>query len=264
MDTPLDAVRFLAGSQNRVRVLERLRDSPASRDELVEEMGVSRPTLSRTLAGLEDRGWITRRGADCEITPLGAFFVDAFATLLEAARTAEKLRGVEPWLPTEEIGVGLGRFEDAAVTSVTPADPTAPIRRAAALARAADDVRCLTNSFVPPIAAVLQERTVHGGQTVVAVITDGVVRTIESDPEISRATRDAIEAGAAFYRLDDHHPYNAAVVDGTTVALAAVDDEGIVRGLVETDDAAIRSWVDATIERHRQAASSIEPDTFTV
>ena len=62
MDTALDDIAFLANSDNRVAVFERLVDGSRHRDELTDQVDASRVTIARILRELEAREWITRSG----------------------------------------------------------------------------------------------------------------------------------------------------------------------------------------------------------
>jgi predicted transcriptional regulator len=260
---PLDLIEFLAASENRVRVLEHLYETPADRKELHDRTGISRPTLSRTLRAMEHRGWITQNGSACEITPLGAYFFDAFTDLLEAAETADKLRTIERWLPTDEMDFDLDHFHDATITPLNPADPTVLFQMMAQMTRDADHIRFLSTYFVPQVAEVLREETVNGEQTVEAVITDRVVQTIQATPEMTRLVSETIEAGASFYRFDGSLPTSMTVIDKTTAGIVVVDDEGVQRAIVKSNDDAIRTWVDSTIDDYRQEADPLTADRFT-
>lgn len=261
---PLDLIEFLADSENRVRVLEHLYETPADRKELHDRTGISRPTLSRTLTAMEDKGWITQNGSACEITPLGAYFFDAFTDVLKAAETADKLRTIERWLPTDEMHFDFDHFHDATITPLNPDDPTILFQMMTQMTRDANHIRFLSISFVPQVAEVLWEETVHGDQTVEAVITDRVVRTIRATPEMARLVSETIEAGALFYCFDGSLPTSMTVIDKTTAGIVVVDDEGVQRAIVKSNDDAIRTWVDSTIDDYRQAADPLTVDHFTL
>lgn len=71
-DSAPEPLAFLVGSWNRFGVLSALATRPRTRDDLVELTETSRPTLSRILSDLTDRGWIVRRNDEYEATPKGA------------------------------------------------------------------------------------------------------------------------------------------------------------------------------------------------
>lgn len=264
MDAPLNDVEFLAASENRVRVLTYLRDAAADRREIHEETDISRSTLSRCISGLEDRGWIRQSGSECEITPLGRFFIDEFVNLLEMAEAVQNLRDLETMPVIDEMDVDPRRLCDANVELVSHDDPTAPMRRAKQLVRNASRVSLATERVEGLMLGVLWDRTVHGDLTVVAVVTDEVVATIRDNAEMARMAREMVDTERAeFLRFAGSVPHIVALVDDTWGCLLVRDDEGVVRGELDTDDAAFRSWVAATIESYRAAATPVAADVFT-
>ena len=265
MSIPLDDIEFLAASENRVRVLTYLRETAASRQELHEGTGVSRSTLSRCLSGLQERGWITQSGSRCEITPLGKCFVDEFTELLRMAEGIRTLRDLETSLPIAEMDIDPRHFADATVAVVTRADPTAPVRRVKRLIRRADHVRLTTSLFEGPLVEVLWDQTVHGDLTALVVVSDGVIETVRDNAEMARMLRETLRTEQVeFLRSDGAVPHIVVLVDDSRGCVLVRDDDGVVRGELDTDDAAFRSWVASTIEEQRQGATPVPTDTFTV
>ena len=113
MSEPLDRIQYLVASKNRVRVLEYLSETPADRDELSEQLGIPRSTLSRVLTGLEEQNWISQHGTDCNSTPLGALLADELTSLSEAVEAMQHLEHVIDYLPMDEIDFELSRLRDA-------------------------------------------------------------------------------------------------------------------------------------------------------
>lgn len=60
MSEPFTQIEYLVASKNRVEVLEQLSEAPADREELSEQLKISRSTLSRVLTGLEEQNWISQ------------------------------------------------------------------------------------------------------------------------------------------------------------------------------------------------------------
>jgi len=264
MSGPFDQIQFLAASKNRVQVLEYLSEAPADREELNEQTGISRPTLSRVLTGLEDQHWISQRGSECEITPLGELLADEFESLVESVETMQRLDGVIEYLPTDEFDFELTRLRDATITRPTRTDPGAPLRRAGELVDGADEFRFLTNTVVSPLAETLREQTVRGELTVVGVITDELLDVVGGSPEFGELTRETIESGhAEFYRYGGAVSQTLGLADGTTAAITQVDEDGYQRAQIETDDERVRSWVASTIEEARRESEPIPAEAFT-
>ena len=214
MSDPLDQIQYLVASKYRVQVLEYLSESPADREELSEQLGIPRSTLSRVLTGLEEQNWISQHGPDCESTTLGAFLAGEFTSLMEAVETMQQLEDVIDYLPMDEIDFELIRLRDARVTTPTQTDPGAPLRRARELLHEADEFRFLTNTVVSPLAETLQEQTIQGDLTIMGVITKELLDSVSDSPTFREPTRDMIESGRAeFYRYDGTVSQTLGVAD---------------------------------------------------
>ncbi|MEF8825549.1 MAG: helix-turn-helix domain-containing protein [Halapricum sp.] len=263
MSDPLDPIQYLAASKNRVQVLEYLRDSLADREELSEQLGISRSTLSRVLTGLEERNWISQHGPACQITPVGAFLADEFRSLIEAAETMQKLEDVIDYLPMDEIDFELHRLRDASITTPSETDPEASIRRAREVIRESGEMHFLTNTVVSSLAETLREQSIEGELTIVAVITEELLKSLSDSPEFGKLTREMIESGnAEFYCYDGTVSPTLAVADGTTALITQIERDGRQRAQIETDDPQVCSWVTSTIETYRRKSEPISVGTL--
>lgn len=170
----------------------------------------------------------------------------------------------DPTYWPSDAGVDLADLDDATMWTPTRTDPTLNIRRATKLAREADELRFLTAVALHPVSEALRERTVGGEQTVTGVFTVDLFETIRAVADLADLTRDAIESGnASFYRYDGPVPVCVALVDGRLALVVQSDDEGRVRGHVETENEAVRSWVSTTIEEHRRESELLPADALT-
>jgi predicted transcriptional regulator len=82
MNSPLDTIEYLARSDHRVEVLDAIRTTPRTREEIRDLTDASRVTAGRIIADLEDRGWIVRRGTEYEATTSGRFVAREFSRLM--------------------------------------------------------------------------------------------------------------------------------------------------------------------------------------
>jgi predicted transcriptional regulator len=263
MSDPLDQIQYLVASKNRVRVLEYVSETPADREELSEQLGIPRSTLSRVLTGLEEQSWISQHGPDCESTTLGAFLVEEFSSLMDAVETMQQLEDVIDYLPMDEIDFELSRLRDARITTPTQTDPGVPLRRARELLHEADEFRFLTNTVVSPLAETLHEQTIQGDLTIVGVITGELLDAVSDSPAFREPTRDMIESGSAeFYRYDGTVSQTLGVADETRAAITQIDRNGHQRAQIETDDQHVCSWVMSVIEEHRRQSEQISASTL--
>jgi predicted transcriptional regulator len=258
--SPLDAVGFLARSENRVRALSTLADRPCDRTELAAAVGVSRVTAQRILDEFVRRGWATEAGRTYRATEIGGIVSESFASLLDTMEATERLAAVEPWLP-ETFDVDLRRLTDARVTLPAPGDPLRPVRRATELMRAADAVRGLGTGITPDALRANRDAVVDGGQSFEVVFSGGVLDVVAADVRMAGWMREMLDAGATVYR---HHTVDLLLgeFDGEVVALGVADDSGVPRGVIETADADCRRWFEATFARYRDEADPVERGTF--
>ena len=260
---PLAEVKYLANSPHRVAVLGTLARSPATRSEIREATGVSQATLSRLLAGFHARGWIEVRDRTYRLTPYGRELSAGITELVGCVDRNRWLHRIAEWLPIEEMGLDLERFGDASVTVPTPVDPTAPMRRATELIESADDVRTLSSGLAPPVIQANWECVVHGTQRVESVRTSEMVRMIGENPRYRTWIRETRESGrATLYCYDTTPPYNLAVLEGSRVFFGAVDADGNILALVETDDESVLAWATATIDAFREESVPLSVEDF--
>ena len=93
MSAPLDDIRFLADSGNRVQAVEALAEKPRTRPELRDTTGASAATISRMLRAFGSRGWVYRDGSRYALTPLGTYVASTFGELHDRMTTAHNLTG---------------------------------------------------------------------------------------------------------------------------------------------------------------------------
>ena len=121
-----DTARFLADSPDRLALLERLRDAPASPSALVADLDPARRSIQRNLAAFESRGWVDHCGDGYRLTAAGDAVADAHAAYLDQLRRIDDstplLTHLDPaHAPEPELLV------DADLVVASEADPQAPI-----------------------------------------------------------------------------------------------------------------------------------------
>jgi predicted transcriptional regulator len=252
-------IEFLAGSPNRAAVLEALVDTPRDRHDLAEHVGVSRVTIGRILKDLVTRGWVASDGSRYWATPIGEVVATEFGALLDTMETMRKLSAVMEWLPPD-LDIDFRRFADARITLPTWSDSVAPIRRAARLAEEATFLRVAGSGIAPDVIEGIHDAAVDGGE-VTFVTTDAAFELVDSSPQMQGWLLEAMEARAALYRHPGF-PYLIALCDEVAI-IGVNDDAGVPRGLVESDDLAVRDWVLSTVERCRDEAERLDRSAFT-
>lgn len=263
MGSSIELVSFLARSENRIEALLALESGPATRSELQRSTGIPRATLSRILADFRDRDLADRDGHDFSITPLGTLLAAELRSLSESIDVGVELQRLDPWLPLSEIGVDVRDLTDATVTLPSTVDPLAPVRRTAEVVAASERVRGLCNNVVPEILRTLRRAVVEDGLLVDVTVTADAFDAVTADPAVREVVRDLVGSGRVDIAVyDGGLPILAIDADGT-VLLEVADDEGTIRGVVETEDEVIRSWFASSYWSYRRGAEHVVPELLT-
>lgn len=251
MNTPLDDIRFLADSTHRVVVLDTLAEGPTTRADLREETGASSATVGRILGDFDDRGWVKRDGERYELTTLGAFVAEKFADLHEGMTTARDLQELLRWLPLDEMGISVDNLAGARVT--VGDDPIVLTGRLRELELEAAYTRSFSKFFPEPCVDARYQAVVEGSQTYEVVFAEGF------DRGMRQSTAEKFEAllandRTAVYLYEGTMPF-IAFIDEDRVGLLVQDDQQTTVGIIETDDEAVRAYVEAKFEFYREQST---------
>lgn len=256
-ESAIEDIAFLARSDHRVDVLTELADGERTRRELHDETGIIQPTLGRVLNGFEDREWIRKDGSTYRLTPFGAVLAEQFEEMVAVVDTMGVFREVSQWLPLDEMGFDLRRFGHARITTPSPTDATAHLRREEEFAVDADSLRHLCSSSFPPSIKSYRDRIVEDGQRFEAVITADALDAASAEPETAELVRDIAGADSAtIYRYDGPVSYQLGVADDTAL-IVPLDDAGAPCAVIETEDDVIREWVADELDAYRSQSTPL-------
>lgn len=258
----LDDVGYLARSPSRVRVLEALEEAPRERRELTALTDVSRVTLSRTLANLEDRGWIEQRNGRYDVTEPGAFIAREFTQLLANVDTLQALDAAVAWLPIERFGFDLACLSDAKVTTSSWTDHTASIRRVADIVRGSQRVLGTASGVSREVVEALHENALHGDGTVQLVLDRTALEIVRSEAALRSQLKEMVEAGAEVARFDGDEPLLMVTVCDGTVLLCGHDKDGPPTGTLETTNEDVLAWAISYFDNVHPAGAPLEADVF--
>jgi predicted transcriptional regulator len=261
---PLDDAAYLTRSENRVTVMQLLREEPRDRDDLKRATGVSRVTIGRMVGELEDRGWVRREGHEYHLTHAGRLVVEDLSRFVRTTATARKLREIEPLLPVDAFDFDLRRFADAAVHRPTRSDPNAHMRRMAELFATADRARVLAPSVSPvPVRAHrerVRESEEHDGTI---VFTEAAAAVATGDESVRSWFREMADTDRVeFYRHDGSAPLDVVVVDETVMLTVYHEDSAGFHSVVETTSDPVLAWALAEIDRYAAEAERMDPEQF--
>ncbi len=261
--SPLEDVAYLARSAHRVTALRRLADGSMTRQELVAATDISQPTLGRLLDGFEERDWVTcdrTNGRRYELTAFGELVADEMDQLLTTVGTMQRFRAVAEDLPLDRMDFDLRRFADAEITVPSPTDATAHMRREDELIAQADDVRFLCSSSYGPGIKAYRDRIAGSDIDFEAVITADALDAAVADDDAAEWVEDLAQAdNVTIYRYDGPLSIILGVID-QIVSLVPLDDTGVPKAVIETDDAVIREWAEAELAEFRERAERFVPE----
>lgn len=261
MEDTLETVVFLANSANRVRVLEVLARTRATRGELAAETGIARSTLGRVLTDLEQRNWVVEDGGEYASTPQGQHLVAAFQELCDTVVVLDELGPLVEWFPTDDVSFDLGRLRDATVVKPDAGDAIRPVTRSLSLIQSAERIRLLAPHYAAPAIDAFWEGAVREERLdLELIVTQQAAEAALGDPDSGDRWRDLAAADrAALYVVDSLPPYNCAAND-ETIVIALSDDNAAPQALVESTDPEVRAWFDDRFAAVRERAQRLTPD----
>lgn len=259
MGSALEDIAFLARSESRLRILESLASGDRTTQELREELEIPRTTLSRNLAKLEKRRWITEQAGVYEITPRAVAIVAKFDPLIETVEGIHSLGEAIEWLPPPARDLDYRHFRGCTVTTPTAASPTAPTDRGVELFRTADYHRTLVSTVSPRFVKEVKEHQIPGE----GIVPASFIETLRADPDRAEPWSEFAATGSVWiYRGDI--PIDCHIMDDRVLIwlVERKEDKLDVYGLLETENDVVRSWAEDLFESYRRDADRLDPATL--
>lgn len=258
MDVPMDAVEYLARSDYRLDVLEALRISPRTREDIRSRTEASRVTVGRILGDLEERGWIERHGVEYVATPRGRFVSREFTRMMRNLETHADLPPVLDWLPDGAPTFEMRHLDDATVVLADEGDLLAPIHRALELIARSDELIAVGNGASSEFIEAIRDTTGHG-QSHTLLGPPAMVEALRSDPDRRAAMRSILASPrATLLRYEGESDLPVFQIGDGLVALCSGDH----RAMIETDDDVVYEWATSYFESLRNRATVVPRDAF--
>ncbi len=263
MNTAIDDIAFLANSNNRVAVFERLVDGSQHRDELVDHVDASRVTIARILREFEDREWVTRSGRQYTATLLGDWVYEEFTRLVDELEAKHKLRKAMRGLPADLLTFDIRCLRDAELILVDETDTTVLLRRVVEFHRSGDRIRGIARESAPELIENQWELTVQEDTRIELVITPEILETIRSHRPSARRLREILNQENARYFVYEDIPVSVGIVNGT-VGINLTDEQGTLKGGLKTDNETVHAWAVDLFETCREQARPVRSDAIRV
>ena len=253
-----DAARFLAGSPERRRLLERLNDDPGSPAELADALSMARRSVQRNLAGFVDREWAEKRDGAYRLTVTGRLVADEHATYLDSLDRIGEFEAFYRHLPDADRAPDPRLLADASLTVAGAADPQAPVHRYVEAVRTfdTDQVRMVSPVLSRLFHEAHAELAFDGVHTDLVMSADTIARAREMNPaEFAAVTSVGV---LDLYRHPGPVDIGLTLGDDRLVA-CAYDDDGHLQASVESDDPAFVRWGENLFERYRGESERVKP-----
>lgn len=253
-----DAIRFLADSENTVRVFEVLAEGPTTSKELAERTGASRSTVLRILDRGDAQGWVSYEGSRYAITGVGRAMVEEFVAYRERVEGVMHLEEAFDVLPDPAHSLDYRHLRDAEVTFRTEDNPFARFDRGLSLIREADVCRWISSAAPLEYVNVVVDCVEKQGLTVEGVVGADLVETLRDDPERAEpwhAVADRV------WVYDGPVSVSLELVDETVLLWLTPtrDDRWEGAALLESDHPAVQSWAESLYEEYREEAEPLDP-----
>jgi predicted transcriptional regulator len=256
MESPGAAHELLV---RRGALLRRLAADPTGKDQLVDDLDVSRSTVDRGLRELRDHHFAERVEGGYRQTLLGAMVLSAFDSFSDRFDGLQRSRPALELLP-RHVDVDVALFEGVDVVEATEHDPTGPLDAQVALREAASEYRALAPQLNPR----------HVDTPTAAETTDDFqARVVLGDAALQRLLTDYTDRLAAFLAHDDVQlrqvdddslPFHLSIGDGPegpAVGVLVYDGPEPRAWLANDTDAAV-AWAESYFDSVWRAATPVD------
>lgn len=240
----------------RAPVVQRLREGPATRAELQEQLDTSKATLHRIVRALAADGLVTETEAGVELTGAGVTAAEAVARYLDRMRAIRRLTPLLNRLPAD-VDIDVSTFADAEIVTPNPGQPQRPVQRVIDFVEEAETLRG-TGAMVLPIYVEVLTREITDGMATELVVAPPVIEAL--DTEYPDQFQDALDSGNLTMLVTDAIRVGIAL-DGERVLVVGTET-GVARVAVVSDRGAAVDWGVATYEAIRETATPYDPEAF--
>lgn len=246
-------VAFLAGSANRIRILDALREQPRRQCELVRVCELSRSTVHRTLDGLTAREWTRNEGGEYRLTAGGQLILDRYAALETA------IERVDEWGPflnrLGDIAATLppAALDDATMVTTSPENPHAVIGHVAdAFAASSSETFRGVSPVVSPLLNEAAGELLETGVEMELLIDESVLAT--SRAAYPDALEDAyVSENFTLYLSPDDLAFGLTILD-ERVLVTTHDEQGVLCECLDGTNEALVAWARDIYAKHRTRA----------
>jgi predicted transcriptional regulator len=238
-------------------ILAAIREEPLGRGDLEQRFDVSRTTIYRATADLEDRGLIEPTNGNYRLTAHGLAVTASIDQYHDSLAAAERLAPLLEFVDHPILLRSLHLFEDAELLTADPGEPYWLTEWLTTQLAEVDFFRGLD-----PVMGNAQQHEiglerVEAGADIASVISRTRVAewgTTTAD-QLAAAKRRLGECNAF---VGDDLPFTLQVVDETVVVVGLDDETGLPAVCAVTERAETRDWAMALYRRYRRNAEPVD------
>lgn len=258
MDSPVEAIAFVARSPHRLDLLDVLTECSRTRSELNELIDASSATLRRMLREYEARKWITRNSKSYDTTQRGELVAKEVQHLVNRFETKRKLAEISQWFPME-FDITNDMFDDAKLSPQNPNKPYEPNPRFAELIDTAETYRGIDIVSLKPDNVQRLFRNIAGGLNAEIIYPFPVLEDMLSNyPKLASK---AIESGNfhmfAYQELPPDLSGGFALIDDRLVTCCRDYETGLPRTIIDTTASEAIDWARSKYDSFRREARLI-------
>ena len=236
-------------------VLEEIQGGAIRIRELTERVGVSRPTVHRSLQELSAQQLVRETESGYVLTSYGEWVVERYSGLLA---DFENLHS------NKEVLLALGNsslpevvLKDASFTRSYPYAPERPLDEFEAVVKRASEIKAFSPVIIERFIRFFYREVTVEGLEIEALVTTDVFEYL-----LSRWTDElhgAVGSGLQVAITDSQLPYGLIVAEKPEPELCMVIyEEGTFRGIITTTNSAAVDWGRQEYESYREAANRPE------
>lgn len=251
-----DIAQFLANSPERLALLTSLSQGPASPSELGTEHDASRRSIQRNLAEFVEREWAESDGGTYSLTVTGKLVAEKHGAYIETLDLIDEFARFFRYLPDRDHAPETAWLTDATITVATEEDPQAPVHKYVT------SVTQLETGRIRMLSPVLS-RLFHEAHAKLA-LREVHTELLMPAPMVGEAReRNPLEFEAVIgldlfelYSLPEEFTVGLTLGDDELL-MAAYDDVGQLRALVESREPAFYTWASNLFEQYRENAELV-------
>ncbi|NUB90452.1 helix-turn-helix domain-containing protein [Haloterrigena sp. SYSU A121-1] len=257
LEETLSDLALFTQSPTRLRILNRLRESPHSVTELNETLDVHRTTLQRNIELLREKQCIQSDPAETvyRITPPGRLFLEALQQATSTAQMAGRLSTFLAEFPGE-IPADITCLRECCITTAAPYNPHAPQERLQRLLTNSESVELLVPRIPPMHLQIIADHITNWTTCELICPTPVIEHFATTLPSL---TESVVTTGHV-YELDESTGPSVGVgkIDENPIIIV-YDDNYHMHAILETtpDQSAIEKWVSSQYRDCRQTATII-------